>query len=233
MFRRRQLLGQYPLSLWNVEEPTTITTTTSTTRPHRFQRAFSSSGSGYSAKAPSVKLKSWEIGARLVQNTTVENNYLEHIRDVHDPSQHLKTIEDELKGTIGKALGKQANKIHMYAKLMDQEREKYKELLESKNEEKDLQEINQCAIAHNKWRKECLHARWELIVHRQAVGFTVGNHKYVQDKFPVGEALPVDEDMAKDNRSSSNGKTRNKKTKKNTKQFTDQLDWWSRIGRWK
>lgn len=66
-----------------------------------------------------------ESGAKLVQNTTVENKYLEHIRDVHDPSQHLKTIEDELKGTIGKALGKQGQKILMYARLMDQEQKKY------------------------------------------------------------------------------------------------------------
>ena len=70
------------------------------------------SGSSYAATGPSTRLKSWESGARLVRNTTVENNkYLEHIREVHDPSQHLKTIEDELKGTIGKALGKQGEKV--------------------------------------------------------------------------------------------------------------------------
>ncbi len=191
---------------------------------HRVSTASLSSGSGYSAKPPSAQLKSWESGARTVQNPKLENKYLEHIRDVHDPSQHLKTIEDELKGTIGKALGKQAQKIHMYAKLMDQERQKYEDLLANASD--DQHAINECAINHNNWRKDCLHARWELIVHRQAVGFTVGNHKYVQDNFPVGDELPVNEKGSGDSKKST-------KKKKTTKQFTDQLDWWSRIGRWK
>lgn len=188
-------------------------------------RSFASGGSGYSAKAPSRQLKSWESGAKLVQNTTVENKYLEHIREVHDPSQHLKTIEDELKGTIGKALGKQAQKIQMYAKLMDEERQKYDKLMEQ--ESTDFHKLNEHAKTHNQWRKDCLHARWELIVHRQAVGFTVGNHKFVMEKFPVGDELPVDDAL---------GDSENAKPKKNTsnpKKFTDQLDWWSRIGRWK
>jgi len=47
----------------------------------------------------------------LVENTKVDNQYLEHIREVHDPSLQLKTLEDELKRTIGGALGKQGEKI--------------------------------------------------------------------------------------------------------------------------
>ena len=184
---------------------------------------FRSSGS-YSAKGPSKQLKSWESGAKLVQNTTVENKYLEHIRDVHDPSQHLKTIEDELKGTIGKALGKQGQKILMYARLMDQERHKYDN--STNNSEK-----NEFALAHNNYRKECLHARWELIVHRQAVGFTVGNHKYVMEKFPVLDALPVVHES--DGNSEEGTPMPSNKNETKRKKFTDQYDWWARIGRWK
>ncbi len=164
----------------------------------------------------------------MVQNTTVENKYLEHIREVHDPSQHLKTIEDELKGTIGKALGKQAQKIQMYSKLMDEERQKYEEVLQT--ETPDLQKLNDHANTHNQWRKDCLQARWELIVHRQAVGFTVGNHKFVMEKFPIGDELPINEELLDHNGARS--RHPNKNTSK-PKKFTDQLDWWSRIGRWK
>jgi hypothetical protein len=134
-------------------------------------------------------LKSWERGARLVKNTKVQNNYLEHIRASHDPSLHVKTIEDELKGTIGKALGKQGEKVRTYLKAMDQERQRYELLLQ------DHQITDPKVIAtakqYNEHRRKCLHARWELMVHRQAVGFIVGNHKYVVETFPIGDSLPI------------------------------------------
>jgi hypothetical protein len=81
-------------------------------------------------KGPTQKLQSWESGACMIKNTKIENQYLEHMRDLYDPSLHLKTIEDELKGTIGKALGKQGEKILMYARIMHTKHEKYEELLE-------------------------------------------------------------------------------------------------------
>lgn len=198
-------------------------------------RSLSGGGGSYSAKAPGPLTKSWERGAKLVQNTTVENKYLEHIREVHDPSQHLKTIEDELKGTIGQALGKQGRKILMYARLMDQERTKYEDLLLGKgndghdtnnNNNTNNSVLRESAITHNEYREECLKARWELMVHRQAAGFVVGNHKIVQEKYPIGDALP----MAEAGEISEEGGSQ-EVTK--PKQFTDQLDWWDRIGRWK
>jgi hypothetical protein len=174
----------------------------------------------------------------LVKNVRVENQYLEHIRDVHDPSMHLKTIEDELKGTIGKALGKQGEKILMYTRLMHQERQIYEDLLEQKynaNSEQQEKRIDaqllKHAQQHNLYRKDCLHARWELIVHRQAVGFIVGNHKYVTEKFPVAEALPEGDGDNTDGDTSDTAGGSDKETAK--KVFGDQLDWWQRIGRWR
>jgi hypothetical protein len=193
----------------------------------------SSNGSGsgpYSAKGPGQQLKSWESGAKLVKNTTVENKYLDHIRDVHDPSQHLKTIEDELKGTIGQALGKQGQKILLYARLMEQERNKYEDLVSTNHleNENDSELLQESAIAHNNYRKECIQARWELMVHRQAAGFIVGNHQFVREKYPIGDALPVAE---KHDDKSNNDKQQKQNHK--PKQFTDQLDWWASVGRWK
>jgi hypothetical protein len=91
---------------------------------------------------------------------------------------------------------------------------------ETENKSELLQE---CAIAYNNYHKEGLHARWELIVQRQAAGFIVGNHKLVQEKFPIGDALPV----------SVAGKNDCNNNKPKPKKFTDQLDWWASIGRWK
>jgi hypothetical protein len=191
----------------------------------------SSSNNNRIVKGPSERLKSWQSGARLVKNTTVENQYLEHIRDLHDPSLHLKTIEDELKGTIGKALRKQSDKILMFGRLMHQEREKYEALLLQQQESNDnfpkhLQlKLRQHAKQHNQYRNDSLHARWELIVHRQAVGFIVGNHKYVMENYPIAEALPENQKEQEESDDDKVGVA--KKTRK------DQLDWWDRIGRWR
>ncbi|KAG7352443.1 hypothetical protein IV203_008491 [Nitzschia inconspicua] len=182
---------------------------------------------GHQVTGPTQKLKSWQSGARLVKNTSVENQYLDHIREIHDPSLHLKTIEDELKGTIGKALGKQGQKILMYARLMHQERQKYDGLLEQYDS--SHLEVRKVARKHNDYRKDCLHARWELIVHRQAVGFIADNHKYVTEKFPIAEALP-EGNTPESGDSDDDDKVKLKSQKKT---FGDQLDWWQRIGRWR
>uniref|UniRef100_A0A7R9ZS10 Uncharacterized protein n=1 Tax=Craspedostauros australis TaxID=1486917 RepID=A0A7R9ZS10_9STRA len=165
-------------------------------------------------KGPSQQLKSWESGARAVKNTQVENQYLEHIREVHDPSSHLKTIEDELKGTIGQALGKQGQKVLGGLQRMEAQRQVYLETGDAA-----------AAQQYNEERERTLKYRWELIVHRQAVGFTVGNHSYVLEKFPIPEKLAVgDEDVAEQEQ---------EQPKEKKKKFGDQLDWWQRVGRWR
>jgi hypothetical protein len=126
-----------------------------------------------SVKGPSTPLKSWESGARLVKNTNVENQYLDHIRDVHDPSSHVKTIEDELKGTIGKALGKQGDKVLAAVRLMAAEHTKYEDLLQI-GHAASSGKVVAVAKQYNEYRQQAHKKRWELIVHRQAVGFTVG-----------------------------------------------------------
>jgi ABC-type uncharacterized transport system substrate-binding protein len=213
----------------------------------------SSSSSSSSSNIPPIAMpttnasKSWESGAQKVKDSTVQNQYYEHIRDMHDPSKHVKTIEDELKGTIGKALGKQGQKIMMYTKLMEEHKQKYEQLMEqydasvvvvdknkndmttstnsSRTNHHIATAIQECVNDHNKYRKDCIQARWELIVHRQAVGFIVGNHQYVISTFPIGEALPEWDGCSM--------KTTTSTPAPSKKVFGDQLDWWQKVGRWK
>jgi hypothetical protein len=60
----------------------------------------SSSSSSYTARSPTAETKTWERSASKVKDTDLSDNnpYLDAIRETHDPSQHLKTVEDELKG---------------------------------------------------------------------------------------------------------------------------------------
>jgi len=117
---------------------------------------------------------------------------LEHIRDVHDQSQHLKTIEDELKGDDRECPGQTGITILdvMYTRLMDQERRRHEELLcmlqllQKKNDDNSssvvdvVDEILKCAIAHKRLSKG-LPSR-TMGTHcpptGRGQGFTVGNH---------------------------------------------------------
>lgn len=219
---------------------------------------------------PSKTTTSWQRGAKLVKNTQVTNQYLEHIRDVHDPSMHIKTIEDELRGTMGKALGKQGDKILMSLRLMKEQKELYDSLMDSilapslqekesnesadnitasgMNESKDsigpnmnkvtIRKICEAVDKYNTYRKDCVHARWELIVHRQAVGFIVNNHKFVHEKFPIPDALELPDAISEADKDSSRYESSNVagesiRNDLPKKQFGDQLGWWERIGRWK
>lgn len=176
------------------------------------------------------KDKVWERQARAIKDTgNFSGDYLEAMRETHDPALHVKTIEDELKSTIGKALGRQGEKILYSTRQMKREYEIYVK------EESCLKMKREAADRFNQHRKEALQARWELIVHRQAAGFIVENHNFVVEHYPVADALPTtddDFDFATGG-DSGGGQDSDRKKPSKEKKFADQLDWWQRIGRWK
>lgn len=204
------------------------------------KRLLSSNTSGDSLKISEPdKTTTWERGAIAVKNIDATNPYLESIRQTHDPAMHIKTIEDELKGTIGQALGKQGRKILMWMKVMQQERERYDSLLVLQQDMKcavTVMQINAIAKGYNAAREKAIKARWELVVHRQAAGFIVNNHKLVHEKFSIKDALPVDHSLTSqeaDDASDYDSKQQQQQRQKGTKKFGDQLDWWQQVGRWR
>ena len=154
----------------------------------------------------------------MVKNNNVTNPYLELIRDTHDPSLHIKTLEDELRGTMGKALGRQGDKIIFAIKRMEEQRQKLDTL-------KDNQKIRECVILYNQYREEAKKARWELEVQRQAIGLLVNNQTFVHKHYPIGDALPLPQE--------DGTLPQNRKENGEKQEFGDQLDWWQRIGRWR
>jgi ribosome-binding ATPase YchF (GTP1/OBG family) len=170
-------------------------------------------------------LKSWERSARAVKNTDKTNKYLEHIRQEHDPALHIKTLEDELRGTMGKALGKQGRKVLRNIEAMKRQADKYQHLIAHGG---SIQEIRECVQLHNQFRKDAHHARWELMVQRQAVGFLVNNQKYVHSMYPIDEALPMPNEEE-----GTMVEKEHKEIDSNDAKFGNQLDWWQRVGRWR
>ncbi len=199
--------------------------------------SFSTSSSSKSTKqTPST----WERSAKLVKNTDVTNPYLEQVRtEVVDPALQLKTIEDELCGAIGKALGRQGEKVLNAMRLMNQQYTQYQECINTQS----YDEAIQAAERYNEARRKALTARWELLVHRQAVGFTVDNHSVVHSTFPIGEALPVtmnalNVSLGMNSTNSNHGGSNDTKRQPSDasdekKKYGDQLKWWQTVGRWR
>lgn len=191
-------------------------------RPQKLLRRFRYQICAVSSKGGSSFDTAWERGAEKVKNTDLTNPYLEAIRKTHDPIQHIKTIEDELKSTIGRALGKQGQKILRAVHAMQEQLK----LLEEKRHDPDEQ-LQSIVDRYNQYREEAMTARWELTVHRQAAGFIIGNHQYVTDAYPIPNKLP---NVAVTEATVEAPKPEETKKKKN---FTGQLEWWENVGRWK
>jgi hypothetical protein len=178
----------------------------------------------------------WERMAVAVKYSEKESNntYLSTIRATHDPAMELKTVEEELKGTIGKALGRQGHKILHAKQLMEKELQRYNDLMKSHSSTENSKihpDIINSALNYNEYRKQALQARWELTVQRQAAGFIVNNHNYVTEQYPIAAALPVVHDLNNESGSTINEKSAVEKDRK--VKFTDQLQWWERVGRWR
>eukprot|EP00978_Attheya_sp_CCMP212_P035458 scaffold154456_cov61-Attheya_sp.AAC.1 len=206
-------------------------------------RCLSSSGSNNHDKQET----SWGRSAKRIQNVatgiTKGDKYAQQIREEDmvstDPATHVKTLENEVQAVMGQALGRQAEKITHAKREMDTHWTKYQTLLlllsNNNNEDDDndnattnnVPALNECAKLYNFHRERAKKARWELLVHRQAVGFVVDNHRVVHELFPIGDALPIlDTASSKIAPDQQHGAPK-------PQRFGSQLDWWQQIGRWK
>ena len=129
-------------------------------------------------------------------------------------------------GAIGKALGKQGEKVLFAIREMKQHHIQYTKQIKDQS----YNEAFQSAQMYNNARTKAIKARWELL---QAVGFTVDNHSVVHDTYNIGEQLPTRlEDIVDE---CGEPKRQNHDVDESTKKkkWGDQLSWWQRVGRWK
>lgn len=98
-------------------------------------------------------------------------------------------------------------------------------------EDQSYNEAFQSAQMYNNARRNAIKFRWELLVHRQAVGFTVDNHSVVHETYNIGDQLPTRLEDIVDENGEPKQQHADESTKK--KKWGDQLSWWQRVGRWK
>eukprot|EP00600_Ochromonadales_sp_CCMP1393_P005893 CAMPEP_0174963256 /NCGR_PEP_ID=MMETSP0004_2-20121128/5230_1 /TAXON_ID=420556 /ORGANISM="Ochromonas sp., Strain CCMP1393" /LENGTH=108 /DNA_ID=CAMNT_0016211863 /DNA_START=296 /DNA_END=619 /DNA_ORIENTATION=+ len=103
-----------------------------------------------------------------IQDDGADSVYLNRLRAVHDPEQHIESLEDELREEMAQALGRTGSKCDYLFYLMEKEGQKCEEVL--MNCASVEQEKQQAVHAYNLAREEAIQARAELIIHRQSVG---------------------------------------------------------------
>lgn len=103
-------------------------------------------------------------------------------------------------------------------------------------DEKSKQDVVSIIKRHNQYFKDAEKARWELIVHRQAIGFITQNHRFVHDKFPIPDIIELPQSLDKYADSPATFSTPKRKLdlkESVVRNHGDKLDWWENIGRWR
>jgi hypothetical protein len=111
-----------------------------------------------------VRQPPWTTLVRTLTDAGHESPYLDRLRARLDPARAQLDLETEIRAEIAAALGRAEDKVNV-ALLQ----------LELAGRALDAAppgpERRRLAAAFNALRDEALQARWELLVHREAVGF--------------------------------------------------------------
>mmetsp|Transcript_974 Transcript_974/g.1553 ORF Transcript_974/g.1553 Transcript_974/m.1553 type:complete len:214 (+) Transcript_974:229-870(+) len=127
-----------------------------------------------------------------------DETYLEGVKDAVDVESSLLSLQQEVQEEMAAALGRTgsqltnainvANEAHSEFRMVS---DRYDRCVE-KGQEPGVElktELLEYARNFNRLRKCAETARIDLIVHRQAVGFSFNNYKIVLDSFPLPEAI--------------------------------------------
>jgi len=133
---------------------------------------------------------SWRRLAEKIKDDDLaaDSVYLARLRKNHDPRDHIEKLEEEVLEEIAGALGRTAAKTDYAFFVMD----RAERLLDAASHPR---EQNRLAREFNQARLNAEKARRELMIHRQAVGFTIGNQKSVEKKWalPPPRRIVVDD----------------------------------------
>lgn len=131
----------------------------------------------------------WTRLAHKIKDVELEtefskNKHLEQLRTVYDPQEAIAKLEDEIQEEIASSLGKTGGKCQLYFTMLKRLAVKYENST-------DIPSKNRVALLFNDVRTIARASRRDLIIHRQAAGFTFQNHRIVESEFPLPAKLPI------------------------------------------
>lgn len=145
----------------------------------------------YVGRAPSAigKEPSWRRLAEAIKCENVETRFKDEVRvRISNPADHVAKIEEEIQEEMAKALGSTGAKCRYYFSLLANIDEECR-CAEANGESLDIR-IGKVR-KFNEVRLLAEAARSELIIHRQAIGFTWRNQKIVEEEFPLPLKKPI------------------------------------------
>lgn len=118
----------------------------------------------------------WTSLVRSLLDTGHESPYLDRLRARLDPGRAQLELETEIRAEIAAALGRAEDKVNVA--LLRLELAQRRLATEPPGPER-----RRLVAAFDALRDEALHARWELLVHREAVGFR--RNAILNELYPV------------------------------------------------
>ena len=137
----------------------------------------------YVAKAPIVHQPSWRRLAETVKEDKMSNRLKEEIKRASiSQADHVAKIEEEIQEEMAKALGITGSKCKYFFKVLEDANSRCEEL---ENQDASFDERLRAVQEYNQLREMAENARTELVIHRQAIGFSWRNQKLVEEEFPL------------------------------------------------
>jgi hypothetical protein len=122
----------------------------------------------------------WTSLVKSLIDTGHESPYLDRLRARLDPGRAHLELETEIRAEIASALGRAEDKVN--AALLRLELAQ-RRLADAPHGPERRRLVADC----NALRDEALHARWELLVHREAVGFR--RNAILDELYPVPDRI--------------------------------------------
>jgi hypothetical protein len=110
----------------------------------------------------------WRTLVRELTDAGYESVYLDRLRSRVDVAQAQASLEKEIIGEIAAALGRAESKLNAALLRLELAGRAIACAI-------DASERDACALAFERTRQEALTARWELAIHREAVGLLPTN----------------------------------------------------------
>lgn len=124
----------------------------------------------------------WKRLVERLKAQDFESTYLDRLDRRLTLAAGRSSLEEEIIEEMAYALTRSADKINVALLELDVLRRDY-------DQAGSAAERKRLAEAFNEKRREAMRARWELMVHREALGFL--RHDGMEEDFPIPPALPV------------------------------------------
>eukprot|EP00924_Labyrinthula_sp_SR-Ha-C_P013495 snap_masked-scaffold_5-processed-gene-4.14-mRNA-1 protein AED:1.00 eAED:1.00 QI:0/0/0/0/1/1/2/0/217 len=154
-------------------------------------RNFSNNKSPWQRLSQRIKFPDTVPNSSTEQKRNTSEKYMGQVEDkTSGPASALKLLEDELVEEVAASLGRSGDKLKLSFQEMHEAHNEVLEFLNSNDLNCPVikRELNVLIGKYSTKRSQAEVARWELIIHRQSIGFRYKNVEIIEKTYPL---LPI------------------------------------------